>query len=244
MPERDMEVVDKLNELAQKHPTRGFASLYGRIRNEGIEWNHKRVKRVYKLLGMNLKRKRKRRLPQRVKEPLEDPTLQNDTWSMDFMSDSLASGRRFRTLNIMDDFNRQVLAIKVGTSMPAQMVIRTLEELVQWRGKPKEIRTDNGPEFIATALQEWCETQGVRMKYIQPGKPTQNAYIERLNRLYREDVLDAYLFFTLNDVRKRTSTWVKDYNKNHPHKSLGGRSPINYAIHMNQYELFEEEFLI
>jgi putative transposase len=225
----DTEVIDKLNDLAEKLPNRGFDEYYGRIRREGLVWNHKRVLRVYRMMNLNIRRKRKRRLPSRIKEPLTQPLTVNHTWSMDFMCDSLVYGRRFRTLNIIDDYNREALAIEADFSLPGEKVINVLKEIIFWRGKPQRLRIDNGPEFISKALKKWCNEKNIELKYIQPGKPTQNAYIERFNRFYREDVLDAYLFDDLEQVQRLSNEWMNDYNQNHPHKSLGGMSPFQYA---------------
>ncbi len=153
----DRVVIDKLQGMAERRPTEGFWKMYQRIRKEGLVWNHKRIHRVYKFLKFNIKRKGKRRLPARILQPLEAVQSINSSWSMDFMTDSLLSGRKFRTLNLMDDFNREALAIEVDTSLPAERVIRVLEQVLTWRGKPNRIRVDNGPEFISTALGFWCE---------------------------------------------------------------------------------------
>lgn len=224
----DDEVIAKLQTLAEKHPTRGFGAYYGRIRNEGLVWNHKRVKRVYDLLKLNLRRKHKRRLPNREKISLEQPDSINQKWSMDFMSDALTSGRKFRTFNLIDDFNREVLAIEADTSLPALRVIRVLEQVIYWRGKPNSIRVDNGPEFISSTLEMFCKDQQIKLQFIKPGKPMQNGYIERFNRTYREDVLDAYLFNNIHEVKLLTEEWMKDYNQLHPHTSLKGYSPVGY----------------
>lgn len=226
--EKDGPIQAKLQEWAEKKPTEGFWKLFGRIRNEGLVWNHKRVHRVYKALGMNLRRKHKRRLPQRVKAPLARQESINQSWSMDFMCDVLVNGKRFRTLNIIDDYNREVLAIEVDTSLPAARVKRVLQEVIAWRGKPLQIRTDNGPEFIALELCEWCEGQSIHLPYIQPGKPTQNAFIERFNGSFRRDVLDAYLFESLAQVRILAEEWMNDYNNHRPHESLNNLSPVIY----------------
>jgi putative transposase len=225
---QDQAVQEKLQELAEKKPTEGFWKLFGRIRNEGLLWNHKRVHRVYKVLGMNLRRKHKRRLPDRVKEPLEQPRSVNQSWSMDFMSDVLTNGKRFRTFNIIDDYNREALAIEVDTSLPAARVKRVLQEVISWRGKPAQIRTDNGPEFIAGELALWCEKENIHLQYIQPGKPTQNAFIERFNGSFRRDVLDAYLFESLTQVRILAEEWMVDYNYHRPHEALDNLAPIVY----------------
>lgn len=147
---------------------------------------------------------------------------------MDFMSDALTDGRKFRTFNLIDDFNREVLAIEADTSLPAQRVIRVLERVIWERGQPLSIRVDNGPEFISHKLEEFCKDQGITLQFIKPGKPMQNGYVERFNRTFREDVLDAYLFSSLKQVRAISEDWSKDYNAYHPHKSLGKLSPIGY----------------
>lgn len=225
----DSQVIEKLDELAEQLPTRGFDEYYNRIRNEGIRWNRKRVLRIYRQMGLNIRRKRKKRLPSRIKEPLKVPKAINHTWSMDFMSDALVYGRKIRILNIIDDYNREALAIEPDYSFPAEQVVDVIEEICFWRGKPVQIRVDNGPEFLSKAFIGWCEKNGVHIQYIQPGKPVQNAYIERFNRLYREDILDAYMFENLQQIKQLTSEWMDDYNQYHPHKSLGRKSPKNYS---------------
>lgn len=223
----DRAVIDKLQVMAEKRPTEGFWKMYYRIRKEGLVWNHKRIHRVYKFLKFNIKRKGKRRLPARILQPLEAVQKINMSWSMDFMTDSLLSGRKFRTLNLMDDFNREALAIEVDTSLPAERVIRVLEQVTGWRGKPTRIRVDNGPEFISTALGLWCEGNQINLQFIQPGKPTQNAYIERFNGSFRRDVLDAYLFEDTSQIRTLAEEWMEDYNNHRPHDALNGRSPVD-----------------
>jgi putative transposase len=224
----DTMVENKLNALSQKFPTKGFWEYYGRIRNEGIIWNHKRIKRVYNKLGLNLRRRRKRRLPARVKQPLQVPEQMNQTWSMDFMHDALESGRAFRCLNVIDDFNRECLAIEVDTSLCAARVVRVLKQIIDWRGKPKEIRVDNGPEFISGTLAEFCEKENIILRHIQPGRPMQNGYVERFNKSFRTDVLDAFIFSNLHEVRDEAEFWKEDYNEFHPHDSLNGISPRNH----------------
>ncbi len=225
----DRDVIDKLNELAEKYPTRGVDNYYGRIRNEGLKWNYKRVLRVYRNMQLNLRRKRKRRLPSRIKEPLQQTQMINQTWSMDFMSDALTYGRKFRVLNIIDDFNREALAVEADFSIPGERLVLVLNELIDWKGKPNAIRVDNGPEFLSKIFTRWCKLNGIKIKYIQPGKPVQNAYVERFNRLYREDVLDAYMFENIRQVRVLSEKWMEDYNQLHPHKSLSGMSPVQFA---------------
>nr|WP_279236872.1 integrase core domain-containing protein [Dyella sp. RRB7] len=175
-------------------------------------------------------RRGKRRLPDRIREPLEIPMHANHTWSADFMSDALWSGRRFRTFNVNDGFNRQSLRIEIDTSLPSQRVIRVLDELVELRGAPRRLRLDNGPEFISATIKQWARRHGVELLHIQPGKPTQNAYIERFNRTFRTEVLDRYVFTTLAEVRRMTDDWQHRYNHDRPHRSLDGLSPIRYAM--------------
>jgi putative transposase len=227
-------VIEKLDELAESLPNRGFDTYYGRLRESGYNWNRKRVLRVYRKMKLTMRRKRKKRLPSRVREPLIIPQRLNETLSMDFMCDTLENGRRFRILNVIDDYNREALIVQPQLIFPAEFVINALNDLVFYRGKPAQIRVDNGPEFLSKAFVSWCKENDVRILYIQPGKPVQNALIERFNRLYREDVLDAYIFEDIHQVCTISKQWQEDYNNNHPHGSLNGKSPIQYAKMKNK----------
>lgn len=184
---------------------------------------------MYTDMKLNIRRRAKKRLPARVKQPLRVPTGPNMVWSIDFMSDSLIDSRKFRLLNVMDDFNRESLAVEVDTSLPSLRVIRVLERIIESRDKPDIIRSDNGPEFISHQLQQWCKARNIELQYIQPGKPTQNAFIERKNGSMRRELLNAYLFNNLSEVRELSQEWRNDYNQERPHKSLGYMSPIKYA---------------
>lgn len=230
----DTAVIEKLNDLVLKKPARGFPYYFKRMRNEGVAWNHKRVKRVYNILKLNLRRKHKRRLPQRYKDALVQPADINQTWSMDFMHDTLIDGRKIRILNIIDDYNREALGIEVEYSHSGISVSRVLDQLLSERAKPMEIRCDNGPEFISHHLVDYCNSKDIKLKYIQPVKPTQNAYIERFNRSFREDILDAYLFENIDQLRQLAWEWKEDYNSNHPHQSLNNLSPLRY-YHLNHH---------
>ena len=224
----DSSLIEALHQLVEKHPTIGFWKCYYRLRRKGVLCNHKRLYRVYTLLRLNVRRKARRRVPQRIKEPLLLPETINKAWSMDFMCDSLVDGRRFRLLNIIDDYNRESLAIEIDTSLPALRVIRVLEKLLVTRSQPIAIRVDNGPEFISDRLQQWCDDRNIRLQFIQPGKPVQNAFIERNNGSLRKELLDAYLFYSLQEVREMARDWQEDYNCSRPHQSLGFVPPAEY----------------
>ncbi len=177
-------------------------------------------------MKLNIRRRNRKRLPARVKQQLFQPSDINQVWSIDFMSDSLWNGRKIRLLNVIDDYNREVLTIETDTSLPTERVIRVLARIVEHRGLPKMIRVDNGPEFISSKLDKWCEDRNITLLFIQPGEPTQNAFIERFNGTFRRDVLNAYLFKSINEVDEITSKWIIDYNYNRPHQSLGNKTPM------------------
>ena len=231
----DREIIDAIKEASEFGD--GFWKIFSRLRNNGKRWNHKRVYRVYKLMRFNKRSRLRKRLPARVKQPLTTPISPNDTWSIDFVSDCLECGRKFRVLNILDDFDRTAIGQEISMSMPADRVIRILEKIIWTKGKPKAIRCDNGPEFISHKFQDWCKANDIIIKYTQPGCPTQNSYIERINGSYRRGVLDAYIFRVVGDVRDITEKWMKDYNENRPHCSLGDMSPEEYR---KKYELENE----
>jgi putative transposase len=224
---RDAAVIDALNAMVVKHGRWGFWKCHDRLRLDGHGWNHKRTWRVYCTMKLNLPRRTKRRLF-RLPQPLDAPVLPNQIWSLDFMSDCLYQGRRFRTLNVLDEAVREALAIEVDTSLPAARVVRVLEQLEAWRGLPKAIRLDNGPELTSQTLMDWCATKGIELRYIQPGKPNQNAFIERFNRSYRSEVLSRWLFESLDQVREITHAWIKSYNEERPHDALGNLPPALY----------------
>ena len=218
-----------MRQLAECKPSWGYGKMIAYLKNHGHGWNHKRIYRVYCGLALNLRRKPKKRLPVRTAQVLAQPARANQSWSLDFMSDSLSNGRAFRTLNILDDFNREALWIEADTSLPAERVIRVLDLLLLWRGVPKQIRMDNGPELISQRLAAWAREHHIQLAHIQPGKPAQNAYIERFNRTFREDVLDAYLFASLEEVRQIVEPWIEEYNALRPHEALQGLSPYQFA---------------
>lgn len=228
---RDEPVITALQAAAERYPRYGFPKLFQVLRRQGYMWNHKRIHRIYCLLKLNFRRKGKQRLPVRNPSPLATPEALNQSWSVDFMHDALVCGRRFRTFNVVDDFNREALSIEIDLNLPAPRVVRVLDRIAVNRGYPVMLRMDNGPEFISLALAEWAEQHAVKLEFIQPGKPTQNAFIERFNRTYRTEILDIYLFRTLNEVREITEKWLSEYNCERPHESLNNMTPEEYRQH-------------
>jgi len=228
--EKDQPVIEAILALADEHPSRGFGKIYTMLRRQGYRWNHKRVHRVYCGLKLNIRRKGKRRLPNRNPDPLSVPEGMNQCWSADFMSDALWYGQRFRTFNLVDDFNREGIAIEIDLNLPAQRIIRVLDRAASERGYPVKLRVDNGPELTSIHLAQWAETHGVELEFIQPGKPMQNGFIERFNPTYREEVLDMYVFNNIREVRDITEAWLPDYNELRPHESLGNLTPKEFAV--------------
>jgi putative transposase len=226
--QRDAPVIEALTTLGATKPRWGFWKYVDRLRFTGHRWNHTRVWRVSCQLRLNLPRRTKKRLLTRPAQPLGVLPHPNAVWAVDFMSDTLYGGRRFRTFNILDEGVREVLAMEVDTSLPAERVIRVLEQVVAWRGQPQAIRLDNGPEFLADRFASWCADRGIALRYIQPGKPNQNAFIERFNRTVRHEVLDAYVFESLDQVREISAQWMQEYNEERPHDALARVPPATY----------------
>lgn len=224
----DITYIEALRSLSERYPREGFWKSYHRLRNRGLVVNHKKLYRIYKTIGLTLRRKCKKRLPHREKHPLFVPQGFTQGWSIDFTSDVLSNGRKFRSFNVIDDYNREVLFIEVDYSLKSSRVVWVLQHLIARYGKPQRIRMDNGPELIAGLMQSWSRSNDIHFQYIQPGKPMQNGFIERFNRTYRENVLDAYIFESLEDVMAITDDFVKDYNHERPHDALGGISPVSY----------------
>ncbi len=224
----DAPVITALQAVLERHGRWGFCKCFDRLRALGHAWNHKRVYRVYCALGLNQVRRTKKRVPTREVVPLNAPPQLNTTWAMDFMGDSLYSGRSYRLLNVLDEGNREALAIEVDFSLPSTRVVAVLDDLVAQHGAPRQLRCDNGPEFIADAVRTWCEARGITLAYIEPGNPNQNAYIERFNRSFREEVLDAWVFTTLAEVRAVSGEWRNGYNTERSHESLGNVPPLTF----------------
>jgi len=225
---RDDDVIRALQAVVERNGRWGFWKCFDQLRLDGAWWNPKRVHRVYCALRLNLPRRTRKRIPKRIRQPLVAPPGLNQSWAIDFMSDTLYDGRRFRTVNVIDEGNREGLAIEVSPSLPSVRVIALLDELIAQHGTPWSIRCDNGPEFISGAILQWSKDRGITLRHIQPGKPSQNAFMERFNRTYRTEVLDAYVFESLADVREVTATFLHNYNTRRPHDSLGRVPPLTF----------------
>lgn len=220
------EIADWLIRLTHNQRNWGFGLCFLYLRNvKGFGWNHKRVYRIYRALALHLRIKPRQRLNRQKPEPLAVPEAINQVWSMDFMHDRLEDGRAIRLFNVIDDFNREGLGIEIDFSLPTERVIRALEQIIAWRGKPGVLRCDNGPEYISNTVRAWAAQRGIRLEYIQPGKPQQNAYIERYNRTVRYDWLAQHLFESLAEVQDFATRWLWTYNHERPNMALGGITP-------------------
>lgn len=226
LSDENAEIADWLIRLTTTYRNWGFMLCFLYLRNiKRFKWNHKRVYRIYRELELNLRIKPKKRLVREKPEPLTVPEAINEVWSMDFMHDQLADGRSFRLFNVLDDFNREGLGIEADFSLPSERVSRVLDQIIEWRGKPQAIRCDNGPEYISTHLAQWAEKHQIRLEFIQPGNPQQNAYVERYNRTVRYDWLSRYIFNTLQQVQEFATRWLWTYNNERPNMGLGGITP-------------------
>jgi putative transposase len=225
----------RLREIAGERPRFGYRRVHEMLRREQEngtpKWvvNHKRVYRIYREEGLAVRRKKCKRFRAAARVPLVLPTRENQLWTMDFTRDSLANGRPFRTLNLMDGFTRESPRIEVDTSLPGSRVVRMLEEVAQERGYPEAIQVDNGPEFISQAVDQWAYAHGVALHFIEPGQPVQNAFIESFNGKFRDECLNQNWFVGLEEARRIIEAWRVDYNTVRPHSSLGYRTPAEFA---------------
>jgi putative transposase len=218
----------RLRELAEIRRRFGYRRLLVMLRREGWQLNHKRLYRLYVEEKLSLRRKRSRKRSG-VRQPLIEPTASNQVWSVDFMTDALSSGRRFRTLNIVDDYTREALAIEVDTSLCGRRVVRVLEQLKTLRGLPRQIRSDNGPEFLSRIVDQWAYEQGLQWHTVQPGRPMENGYVESFNGRFRDECLNENWFVDLAEAREKIEQWKQDYNQVRPHSALGYRTPEEFA---------------
>ena len=228
-PNEDHLVREQLSELASVHSQWGFWMMHSYLRNLHLLWNHKRVYRIYTEMRLNMRRKYKKRLPVREKEPLKAPDAPNKGWAMDFMHDSLMNGVKFRTFNIIDEYNREALNITMDTSLTSKRVIKELDKLIAWRGAPAAIRVDNGPEFIAYAIQDWLQENKIKVIYIEPGAPWENGHIESFHDKLRDECLNREIFGSLLEAKIIVESWRVEYNTERPHSSLGNKTPEEFA---------------
>jgi putative transposase len=230
-PDRDPGLRARLREMAEQRRRFGYRRLHALLSREGVVVNLKRVRRLYREEGLSLRQRRGRRRYRGVRVVPAIPVRVNQRWSMDFMSDALADGRRFRVLNVVDDFSRESLATEPGRSLTGRHVVAVLDCLLRQRGRPEAIVSDNGPEFCSRAVDAWAHQHGVQLRFIRPGKPIENAYIESFNGRCRDECLNENLFVSVDEARARLNDWRDDYNRNRPHSSLGNLTPEEFAAH-------------
>jgi putative transposase len=219
----------RLLEIAGERPRFGYRRLHVLLRREGWEINHKRIERLYRNERLAVRRKRRKRVAQMERRPRTLPSRADERWSMDFTADSLASGRGFRTLNLVDDFTRECLAIEVDTALSGERVTRVLDRILESRGKPAALVMDNGPEFASRALDAWAYRQGIELRFIRPGKPIENCFVESFNGKFRDECLNQHWFSDLGDARRTIEAWRLDYNQVRPHSSLGNLAPQQFS---------------
>ena len=219
----------RLVELAGERRRFGYRRLHALVRREGIQVNHKRIYRLYSDAGLSVRRRKKRHGVAVERQALELPSSPNQVWSMDFVSDALANGRRIKVLTIVDDFSKEAIDLAVDYGISGHYVTRVLDQVARFRGYPKAIRTDQGPEFTGKALDQWACQHGVQLKLIQAGKPTQNAFIESFNGRFRDECLNDHWFTSLSQARILIAAWRRDYNQHRPHSSLDYLTPAEFA---------------
>ena len=221
----DAALVERLRALARQRPRFGYRRLHALLRREGQLVNHKRVYRVYRAAGLAVPRRKRKRVAARRGQPAHIGTWPNEHWSLDFMSDTLSTGRRLRTLSVLDTCTREALGIAVDTSLPSQAVTRLLDRILLSRHRPERITLDNGPELTSRWFDQWADRNGIELDYIDPGKPVQNAVMESFNGRFRDECLNSHWFTSLTDARRTIEAWRIDYNQERPHSSLGYRTP-------------------
>jgi putative transposase len=224
----DEKLRTRLKELAMQRRRFGSPRLIVMLRREGIKDNHKRIERIYSEEGLQVKKRKKRRQTAALRVVIPTPTQPNKRWSIDFVSDSLSDGRKFRCLTIVDDFSRESPLVHVDRSIPGHRVAQILDELGGGRGLPETIVCDNGPEFTSASLDWWANERGVKLAFIRPGKPVENAFIESFNGKFRDECLNENWFVSLDDAKEKIEAWRKDYNRNRPHSSLGNKTPYEF----------------
>jgi putative transposase len=238
-PKDDAEVRVRLRELAEQRRKFGSPRLHTMLRREGYQINHKRTERLYREEGLSLRIKKRKKRASHLRIVMDRPERINQHWSMDFVSDSLFNGRRFRVLTIVDDFSRECPALEADHSLTGKRVTRVLDRIALNRGLPEVITVDNGPEFISKALDLWAFGNNVRLRFIQPGKPMQNAFIESFNGKFRDECLNEHVFISLERARLEIELWRQDYNANRPHSSLHKMTPQEFSAVFNRKQKTE-----
>ena len=228
-PDRNQELRARLRSLAEERRRWGCPMLYQVLRREGWRVNHKRVERLYREEGLSLRRRRRRKRLSHLRVVRQAPVAANQAWALDFVHDRLLDGRGFRALTVIDEWSRESLAIEVEVPLTGERVTRVLERLGDGRGLPAIIQSDNGPEFTGRVLDQWAFERGVKLQFIEPGKPIQNAFIESFNSRLREECLNEHVFISLGDARNKIEQWRIEYNRERPHSSLGHLTPEEFA---------------
>ena len=235
--EGELRVRERLRTLAAAHPRWGYRRLHVLLQREGMTINRKRVYRLYRLDGLAVRRQKRKRAARVPRGIVSQLWRRGEAWAMDFMQDTLANGRRFRTLNILDTVTRECLRIEVDTSLPGKRVVRVLDQLVERHGTPTQITVDNGPEFTGEVLDAWAYRHGVALDFIDPGKPMQNGHQESFNGKFRDECLNLHWFVSLDDARRIIAQWEEEYNTTRPHSALGNQTPAVYAHTLWQAEV-------
>lgn len=225
----DCNLRSKIIDIAKFRKRFGYRRIHVLLKREGFNVNHKKVYRIYKEENLSVRRTKRKRLKSVPRENILTPIFPNEQWAMDFVSDSLACGRKIRTLNILDLFSRECLAIEVDTSLSGLRVARVLERLIESRNIPKSITMDNGTEFTSKIFDQWTYEKGIKLNFIQPGKPTQNGFVESFNGKFRDECLNENWFLSLNHAKKLIEEWRIDYNTQRPHSSLNNLTPQEYV---------------
>jgi len=228
-PDINTELREQIIQLAQRHRRYGSEMIYLKLRQAGHRVNHKRVERLYALEKLQVRRRRRKKIPPADRQPLVRPGSANEVWSIDFVFDRTASGRTIKCLAIVDDATHEVVAVIPEHSIGGDHLVRLLDEVCARRGKPDVIRSDNGKEFTGRAMLTWAYRNGIALRLIEPGKPNQNAYVESFNGRFRDECLNEHWFVSLNHARVVIRTWVQEYNEERPKKGLGGLTPAAYA---------------
>lgn len=236
-PDGNDELREQIVALAQRHKRYGVGMIHLKLQQAGLRVNYKRVERLYQQAQLQVRRRKRKKVPIGERQPLLRPTAANQVWSMDFVFDRTGEGRVLKCLTIVDDATHEAVAIEVERAISGLTVTRVLDRLALSRGLPQVIRTDNGKEFCGKAMVEWAHARGLDLRLIEPGKPNQNAYVESFNGRFRDECLNEHWFTGLLHARTVIETWRREYNEERPKKALGGLTPAAYAKRMAENRL-------